>query len=194
MSFLNDYSDDLKKNPDDVEDSVGKQEIPEPGLHHAILNGCREVTSKQNQTRGRELTFRIIAGPAKGLEVKDTLWLSENEKARSRGLIFAHRLGLLKKVTVDGSSRYESVPGKEDFTHCDGAQVFVDITHEEYEKKDKTKGYAAKLSFEGIVSCGDKRTAELPRVGEFVPDPEKPKRDRKPAPPSIDKQLDLDDL
>lgn len=154
---------------------------PEEGIHHAVLNGHREVTANSG-SRGRELVFVILAGPSKGKEVKETLWLSNPDddavratKKADRGRLFAHRLGLLKKtkrkVVVNGKevekSVYEPVEGKTDFLHCIGAEVFIEVELEDdtYQNKEgktvKTK--RARLSYEGLIPADDKRVKDVPR-------------------------------
>lgn len=178
--------DDLKLSDPTLNDADATERnvahpYPEDGVHHAVLNGHREVTANSG-SRGRELVFVILAGPSKGKEVKETLWLSNPDddaakaaKKADRGRLFAHRLGLLKKskrkVTVNGKevekSVYEPVEGKTDFLHCIGAEVFIEVELEDdtYTNKDgktvKTK--RARLSYEGLIPGDDKRVKDTPR-------------------------------
>jgi len=179
--------DDLKLNTDSNDADATERNVAEPypqeGLHHAVLNGHREITANSG-SRGREMTFLILAGPSKGKSVKETLWLSNPDdddakatKKAERGRLFAHRLGLLRKtkrkVVVNGKevekSVYEPVEGKTDFLHCIGADVLIDVELEDdtYEAKDKPgkmiKTKRARLTYEGLVPLDDKRGKDVPR-------------------------------
>src|SRR5262245_17735256 len=97
LSELN-IDDPTTLDADELEQQVAAGGLVPEGLHHAVLEGCREVNATAN--KGYELTFKILAGPARGMEVKDTVWFSE--KAAKRAIIIDHRLGVLKKVTGQG--------------------------------------------------------------------------------------------
>lgn len=155
------------RKPGAVEAAMNNGGLPPEGVHHATLNGCREVTAHTGTT-GRELVFKILAGEGAGLEVKDTLWNSDNELSINRKLLFAHRLGVLKKVGAGDSAVYEAVPGKDDINDVLGTVVFIEVKHEEYDKKTGGKGKSARLSFEGIINPDDKRVKGVP-VGTAPP-------------------------
>lgn len=182
MALFDDLKlNDAASNDADATERNVAEPYPQEGIHHAVLNGHREVTANSG-SRGRELTFLIIAGPSKGKSVKETLWLSNpddtDEKAAKkadRARLFCHRLGLLKKskkkVTVGNKevekSVYEPVDGKTDLLHCIGADVLIDVELEDDEyKNDKGKTIKtkrARLTYEGLIPLDDKRGKDIPR-------------------------------
>lgn len=134
--------------------------IPE-GKYHVRLDGAGDTVSKNNNA-GSELTFVILHGPFAGQEVKETLWSSENDKAKNRLVLFAHRLGLLK--LNEKTKRYERVEGKSGFGDVLGAECVIEVAHREYEKKDKTKGKAANVTFGGIWKLDDPDVKSVPKA------------------------------
>lgn len=149
-------------NANEVEESMKSGGIAAIGLHHAVLDGCREVQANSG-SQGYELRFKILAGPSKGCEVKESLWVSEKEKAKQRVLLFMHRLGLLTKIHKAGQDHYAPVAGKSELSQCIGKEVVIDVKeHEAREYQGKT--YTdARLSFEGVLELGDKRCEKVPR-------------------------------
>jgi hypothetical protein len=151
-------------NVAEMEEQIKAGPIPPEGLHHAVLRGFREGQAN-NGRKFRELVFEVIAGPAKGMTVKESLWNSDEAKGKNRVLLFAHRLGVLKR---DGE-KLVPVAGINDFGDViDKAQCFIDIKHKKrtYEKDgEKRETTDAILSFEGILSLDDKRAEKVPRVG-----------------------------
>ena len=151
-----------KKKANEVDNAVMNGGIPPEGIHYAQLKGSRDVEAKSGST-GRELVFTILAGQAKGQEVKDTLWNSDKDASTNRKILFAHRLGLLKKVgTGDDATYVQADPKKQNFMDVRGVCVFIEVIHEEYEKDKGGKGKSARLSFEGIISPDDKRVKGVP--------------------------------
>lgn len=182
MSLL----DDLRLNDTASNDATRTERemmgggLPEEGIHHAVLNGHREGSTPNTGSRYRELTFVILAGPSKGMSVKETVWLpngenaEKDEKKTQRLRLFCHRLGMLKKterVTTENGKQvkksvYEPVEGKTDLLQCSGTDVLIDVQHEEdvVEKDGKTKKYKrAKLTYEGVMALDDKRGEKVPR-------------------------------
>lgn len=155
--------------------------VPE-GKYHVRLDGAGDVVSKNHNT-GSELTFVILHGPFAGQEVKETIWSSENEKAKNRLVLFAHRLGLLK--LNEKTKRYERVDGKSGFGDVLGAECVIEVAHREYEKKDKTKGKAANVTFGGIWKLDDPDVKSVPKAKPAPPGANgssaKPTPTRKPA-------------
>ncbi len=179
MPLLDELGVDLATmNVTEMEDQVKAGPIPPEGLHHAVLRGFREGQAN-NGRKFRELVFEIIAGPAKGMTVKESLWNSDEAKGKNRVLLFAHRLGVLKR---DGE-KLVPIPGVGDFAdRVNLAQCFVDIKHKKrsYEKDgEKRETTDAILSFEGILALDDKRAEKVVRVGVVPPSTmkEKPKYD-----------------
>lgn len=152
---------------DAVEQSMQSGGLPPEGLHHAVLAGCREVQANSGSV-GRELVFRILAGPGSGLEVKEALWISSDPKAKNRRVLFMHRLGLLKKVQNGDKHIYVPIEGISDFTHRLGAECVVDLKHVEEEWEDKKgqkrKTMKAQLSWEGVLPLDDKRCKDVKRA------------------------------
>jgi hypothetical protein len=156
----------------EVEQSMQANGLPPEGMHHAILAGFREVHIN-NIFRGRELNFKIVAGPGKGQSVTECVWSPKGEddakdaRMVNRMRLFAHRLGLLKKVpTDDGKDHtYQPVPGKHDFLDVRGAECIIVVKHEddEYENKKgvKVKTKRAILEFEGLYEVSDKRAEKV---------------------------------
>jgi hypothetical protein len=176
MPLLDELSVDVSAiNVTEMEEQIKAGPIPPEGLHHAVLRGFREGTSTNTNRKFRELVFEIIAGPAKGMTVKESLWNSDEAKGKNRVLLFAHRLGVLKR---DGE-KLVAVPGINDFGDViDKAQCFIDIKHKKrtYEKDgEKRETTDAILSFEGILSLDDKRAEKVARVGAVPPSSAAPK-------------------
>lgn len=180
MALLDELQLDAVADANEVEEKMSMGMLPPEGMHHAALVGFKEGTANSG-SHFRELRFAIIAGPAKGMEVKESLWApkgetqEKDEKARNRMRLFAHRLGVLKKVPIDGQTgkfRYVPVPGVADFHDVlDKATCVIDVKHEEYDRTDgKGKGKKAILTFEGVLPCDDKRVvaAKVP-LGKFTP-------------------------
>jgi hypothetical protein len=178
MALFDDLQLNTNNDADATERNVAGQLVE--GIHHAVLNSHREVTANSG-SRGRELTFLIIAGPSLGMTVKETLWLSSPgdddaklAKKADRAKLFASRVGLLtkvkKKVVVNGKetekSIYEPAAGKSDFHQCTGAEVLIEVELEDdtYEKNGKTiRTKRARLSYEGLIPLDDKRGKDVPR-------------------------------
>jgi hypothetical protein len=168
--------DDLRLNEgvdaDELEKRMQGGGIPPEGMHHAYLDGYRECTANTG-TKGHEMTFKILGGPAAGMVVKETVWAPKGEdeekdkKARDKLRLYGHRLGLLKKVTTNGKSTYVAAEGKSDFIHCMGAEVIIDVMHEDDEYTNKqgkaVKAKKARLTYEGVIGLDDKRAATVKR-------------------------------
>ncbi len=151
-----------KTNAAEVEDSMKGNGLPAIGLHHAVLDGVREVTANSG-SQGFELRFKILAGPSKGLELKETLWISDKEKGKNRVLLFMHRLGMLSKVAKNGQEHYVPVAGKSELHQCIGAEVVIDVGEHETREHNGKKYTDARLSFEGVLLVSDKRCEKVPR-------------------------------
>jgi len=149
-------------NPKDVEDSFGAKVIP-PGIYAGMLTGVKDVRSQKNGTEGVEFTFTITHGPCKGRKVTDTLWLSDATK--SRKILYAHRLGLLK--SVDG--KYKPVEGMDSWRDAiEYRQVYIKVVTNKYKTESGEERENSKLDFEPIIKPGDKRIPEEMRA--IVPD------------------------
>lgn len=153
-------------NPDTVDQTAKNGGMIPEGKYHVRLDGAADVNSKNN-TQGTELTFLILTGAFAGQEVKETVWVSNNEKAKNRLALFASRLGLLHRN--DKSKKFERVKDKHTFQDCLGAEVVIEVAHREYEKKDKAgkvtgTGKAASVTFGGIWSLDDKDVKDVPKA------------------------------
>jgi len=195
MSVLDRLGVDLEKtNAKELEDSMKGNGLPAIGLHHAVLDGCREVAANSGST-GYELRFKILGGPAKGLEVKETLWVTEKEKGKNRVLLFAHRLGMLSKVAKNGQEHYLPVAGKSEFSHCLGAEVVIDVGEHETREHQGKKYTDAKLSFEGVLKLDDKRCEKVARGVAGVTTPTQAGGAATPAPAAkVPVQQSFDDI
>lgn len=172
MALLEDLDLDHVENADDVEKKIASGSLCPEGLHHAQLSGCREAEANSG-TKFHELSFTVIAGPAKGLVVKETLYgpsgksAEGDERAKNRMRMFAHRLGVLKKEQIPGTnkSKYVPIPGITSFADLiDKASCVIEVKHEDREYTDKKgtlkKTKEAKLTFEGVLPTDDKRVTE----------------------------------
>lgn len=164
MGLLDRLGVDLDKtNAKELEDAMKGNGLPAIGLHHAVLDGVREVDPTTNTQGGFELRFKIVGGPSKGSEVKEVLWITEKEKAKNRVLMFMHRLGLLSKVQKNGQEHYVPVPGKSELHQCIGVECVIDVGEHETREHQGKKYTDAKLSFEGVLKLDDKRCEKVPR-------------------------------
>lgn len=142
------------------------------GIHHAVLDaaGVKQIDGVK---RGYELTFRVLAGPGAGSEVKEIVWLPKGEDAKKdqtatdRLLTFAIKLGVLKAERKDGKTVGVEIPGRSDFCDVLGAECFIDVHHEEREfdgKSGRKKIKEAKLTFRpGVLTMNDPTCAKIPR-------------------------------
>jgi hypothetical protein len=152
-------------NPDQFEQDIASGGIIPAGYYHAKLNGATRTTSKGDplanppkpERAGWKLTFKIVGGPSDGREVEDTLWAPGDSSAMAnRVLLFKHRLGLIQR-SADGK-KFEPVAGKVDFRDCIDSPCIIHVKHEEYErKKDKEKGIAVRLDFNGVYLPDDEK-------------------------------------
>jgi hypothetical protein len=173
MSLLNDLGIDIATvNASKTEQSVESGGRVAEGKHHAALVGARSGQT-ENGSKYRELTFKILAGPSAGMELKDKVFLpNANQKEDSRKtvqnrvMLFMHRLGVLSKT----GDNYVPIPGRDDFQDVvDKVDCVIVVKHEQrdYEKDGKTRsGTFAILDFEGVLLKDDKRCATVPK-GKF---------------------------
>lgn len=164
-------------NPDEFEDQLAAGGIIPAGFYRAKLEGAVRTTSKGDpnasppkpERAGWKLTFKITGGPCDGREVEDTLWAPGDSSAMAnRVLLFKHRLGLIQRSS-DGT-KFEPVAGKVDFRDCIDAACIIHVKHEEYErKKDKEKGIAVRLDFNGVYLPNDEKASA--KVGQKVETP-----------------------
>jgi hypothetical protein len=164
-------------DPNKVDDLPNSGGLVPEGKYHVRLDGAGDTISSGG-TQGTELTFVILTGKNAGQEVKETVWVSDNEKAKNRLVRFASRLGLLVRNTK--TNKYERVKDKHTFQDCIGAEVVIEVAHREYEKKDKSKGKAANVTFGGIWTVDDKEVKDVPKA----------KAGTKPPPAAAPKKVD----
>lgn len=161
-------------------DAVGEAGglIP-PGKYHARLEGAALRTAKTGNS-GSELVFTVLAGPFAGTEVKETLWGGDNERNKNKTVLWGHRLGLL---AVDPKTKkYVRVEGKTGFEDCLGAEVVIEVVHEQ-DKTDPAKKWP-RLAF-GLWAVDDPKVKDVkkaaaPKPGAAAsppPPPAKPKVD-----------------
>lgn len=164
-------------DPNEIDRRMAGNGLPPEGMHHAQLDGYRSTTANSG-TKGHELTFLILAGAGQGMRVKECVWEPKGEdadkdkKAVDKLRLYCHRLGLLKKVTENGKSRYVPAEGKDSFSQCYGAQVVIDVQHEDdtwtNDKGKEIRSKKARLTFEGVIPLDDKRCEKVPK-GKAVP-------------------------
>lgn len=135
-----------------------------PGFHHAKLIGAKRITSAQKQTPGWELTFEVTAGPFKGSEVTDKIWVTDNQMMRDNLAHFGKRLGLLVK-TKDGKG-LAKVEGKQDLSDCLDAKCIIEVTYEP-DQNDPSKKWV-RIPMFGVHYHDDKDA--LAKVGKPVPE------------------------
>lgn len=161
MALLEDLGTDLATvKASEVEEQIKAGPLVPVGLHHAVLDGFRAI-SANNGRSGRELTFKIVAGPAKGKTVKEALWNSDEAAGKNRMKLFAHRLGVLAKK----NDLYVAIPGKTEFSDVVGAECVVEVKHKPRKYKDD-KGVEhdtvdCLLTFEGVLPLDDKRCVNV---------------------------------
>lgn len=168
---------DLDINPDTVDEAAKSGGLVPEGKYHVRLDGAGDSTAKTGTT-GTELTFVILTGKLAGKEVKETVWNSDKDAGKNRLLLFASRLGLLTRN--DKAKKFERVKDRNSFQDCIGAECVIEVVHREYEKKDKSKGKIANVSFGGIWTVDDKDVKDVPKA----------KAGTKPAPAPAPKKVD----
>lgn len=146
-------------NPETVDQVAKSGGLIPAGKYHVRLDGAGDVTSKSG-TPGTELTFVILVGPFAGQEVKETVWVSD--KAQNRVVLFGARLGALTQDPK--TKKYVRAKDKHTFQDCLGAEVVIEVSHREYDKKDGGKGKAAQVTFGGIWALDDKDVKDVPRA------------------------------
>lgn len=173
MGLLNELGMTAPPSISDAEKQMASGGLPPEGVHHAVLEAVGGIPNADG--RGWKMTFKIIAGPGKDMSVEDIVWKAKGDDAKkdarvnNRILIYAHRLGLLKKVNdASGKEVAVEVEGKHEFSDCLGAPCFIELKHEdeEYEKNGKKHSIKkAKLTFEGVLSPDDKKVKDVPKAG-----------------------------
>lgn len=167
MSLMEDLRLGEVTDANAIDESMAAGYLPAEGYHHAYLDGYRPFDTNSGAS-GHEFTFKILGGPWDGKEVKGSVFKpkgedpEKDEKARNKLRLFAHRLGLLKKVKKDGKDVYEAVEGKSEFMHAIGTEVIINVKHEDFEGQ-KGKGKKAVLEYEGILPLDDKRAKDVKR-------------------------------
>lgn len=134
-----------------VEERMKNGGVIPAGKYAATLHGAKRTTSKEKQTPGWELTFKITEGVFKDLDITDTIYITNNEKAKDRLLIFSHRLGLLEKKPDD--TGYVKTKGKVDFLDVLDTPCVIE-TILEPDKENPNKKWV-RLAFGGIFKPGD---------------------------------------
>lgn len=176
MGLLNELGFTAPPSIGDAEKQMSSGGLPPEGVHHAVLEGVGGIPNAEG--RGWKMNFKILAGPGKDMVVEDVVWKAKGDDAKkdarvnNRILIYAHRLGLLKKLIKDGKEVAVEVEGKHEFGDCLGAPCFIEVRHEdeEYEKNGKKHTIKkAKLTFEGVLSPDDKKVKDVPKAANLPP-------------------------
>lgn len=145
-------------SPDAIDQFAKSGGILPAGKYHCRLD-CAKDTTANSGTPGEELHFAVIGGPFAGQEIKETIWKSDKEGSKNRLVLFASRLGLLKR---DGA-RFVPVEGKHSFADCIGADCVLEVAHEEYTNKQGKKGTAVRVTFAGIWNTNDPAVKNVPK-------------------------------
>lgn len=124
--------------------------VPE-GKYEATLAGAQRTESKQKGTPGWELVFTISAGPFKGSEIRDTLFITDNSKSKDRLALFGHRLGLLERTGPEGKA-LTKVKGKTNFQDVLDTPCVIEVIHEPDQHNAAKKW--PRLAFGGIWNIG----------------------------------------
>lgn len=141
---------DLDQTADDIERFAQTGGLLPAGKHHVRLESCKPATANSGLT-GEELLFVVASGPFAGSEIKETLWDSDKGGAKKRATLFAHRLGVLER----SGAGFKLAKDKYGFADALGAEVVVEVQHEEYTNKHGKKGKVARVTFAGIWKLDD---------------------------------------
>jgi hypothetical protein len=159
--------------PDQIDQFQKTGGLLPAGKYHVRLDGAKDTNSK-NMTPGEELHFTVVGGPFAGHEIKETLWKSDKDGSKNRLVLFASRLGLVRR---DGA-RFVPVEGKHSFSDCLGAECVIEVEHESYENKTTgKKGTAVRVSFGGIWRVDDPAVKSVQKGKAGVAAPTKKKVD-----------------
>jgi len=141
---------------DQTEQDMAAKGAIAPGLYLAEMVGCKDTIANSG-SEGTEMTFRILAGPQVGKEVKDTLWKSDKIEANNRIKLHAHRLGLTAKV----GGKYVRVEGKTAFADAIGVRVVVDVANRKYTDKNGQEKVGSCLAYVGVFSLDDPKAKAI---------------------------------
>jgi hypothetical protein len=144
---------------DKIEKDIESGGIVPAGKYHSRLIGY--APKERDNGVAHELTFQIASGEFAGREIKHTIYPAKNHDGAQRVqnvvIRFSHVLGLLRKVTENGKSRYVEIVKGNTFVDCLGREAVIDVIVEEYDRLDKDtkkptgqKGKINKLSMFGI--------------------------------------------
>src|SRR4051812_11324677 len=86
-------------NPDQIDQFQKSGGILPKGKYHVRLDGAKDGNSNGG-TPYEELILTALAGPFAGQEIKEKVYKSDKEGAKNRLVLFASRLGLIRR---DGS-------------------------------------------------------------------------------------------
>jgi hypothetical protein len=136
-----------------TEKDIERDSVP-PGKFHVVVTNVEEGPA--DQTACLVFKLEVVTGTtdAVGAVMSERLFMTE--KTKKRVALFARRLGLV------GTSDF----GKQvavDWSQAIGKQAVVEVTEEEYEKKDGSKGKASRVTFSGIWETDDERVKDVPK-------------------------------
>jgi hypothetical protein len=138
---------------DQIERNVQNNGLVPTGKYHASLEKVEDLISSTGK-KGKELSFKILAGPDAGQIVKEKLYQSDSPTGQNRLKLFMHRLGCLQVATT---GKYEYVEGRASLHDCISAEVVIDVIHEAWKNQQTGReGKTAKLAFCGVFPVNSK--------------------------------------
>jgi hypothetical protein len=164
---------------DKIDQDIESGGVIPAGKYPAVLIGY--VPKDRDNGLAHELTFQIAEGEYAGKEIKHTIYPAKNHDGAQRVqnvlIRFSHVLGLLRKVTENGKSRYVEIVKGNTFVDCLGNRAVIDVTIEEYDRIDKVtkkptgqKGKINKLSMFGIeAASGSGSTTTVTTANHSTP-------------------------
>lgn len=132
--------------------------VPE-GWYHAVLATIKDDT-KAGGTPRLEFTYQILAGSPDGHRAKSVVdHLYFKDTTRDRQILYAKRLGLLKKDDFGKTAKFS-------WDQAVGRKVVIHVMEEEYDKGDGKKGKTSKLFYDGVYPEDHPEVRDVPREGQ----------------------------
>jgi hypothetical protein len=178
-NFFSDYgvTQGAPQTAAQIEAALAKEDIPPPGVYHAVLAEALAPGEHPNPLDAWKLNFLIIAGPENGKKVEHVLWPPKDDdeadpkkkaKFEQNRKLFYHRIGL---TAPDATGNLVPAPGKNDPRDCVGVECLINVVHKQRTFQGKNGPATvneAKLAFEGIVKADDKKAAGVVRAADAV--------------------------
>src|SRR5262245_61705009 len=139
-----------------TEDDLSGKRVP-PGKYHAVITSSADDNGSTSPARAIKLL--LLTGEAKGMTLTEKLFLTD--KSKKRFALVLRRLGVIKPE--DFGKRVEF-----DWNSLVGRQCIVEVTEEEFDKRDGTKGKTSKLAYAGVWPLDHPDVASVPRDTEYA--------------------------